>query len=88
MILINLLVYYGARRRRWMPFWPPFLWAGEQCYENTSRHKIKSIIQLNCRFIYNKVTAPSIDPCERGILHRIGLINRSHMIGGANSTQW
>jgi hypothetical protein len=71
-----------------MPFWPPFMMAGKQFVENRIEHRIKLIIQLNCRLIQNQATAPSIDPQERGFLCWVGLINRSHTIGGANGAPW
>jgi hypothetical protein len=42
-ILLTYSSYTGARRQRWMPFWPPFLTAGERFDENTSSSRIKLI---------------------------------------------
>jgi hypothetical protein len=40
------LYIMGARHRQWVPFWPPFLMAGEQFIENTSSTRIKLITRL------------------------------------------
>jgi len=48
-----LLVYFnssGARRQRWMPFWPPFLAADEQVVKNKISCRIKLISLLFYQF--------------------------------------
>jgi hypothetical protein len=46
MIISMFLVYsycLGVRRRKWMPFRPPFATAGERFVENTISSRIKLI---------------------------------------------
>ncbi len=76
----------GACRQQWMPFRPPFLTAGEQFVKNTSSHRIKWITQLFYQIMLKPVTAPSTNPFGRGYLCWIGLIHRSHAVGGANGS--
>ncbi len=76
----------GARRRQWMPFWPPFLTVGKQFVENTSSSRIKLTTPLFYCFTLNLAKAPLANPFGRGYLRRIGRIHRSHTIGGANGS--
>ena len=69
-----------------MPFWPPFLTAGERFVENTSSSTIKLITRLFQRFILIQSKALSPGPFGRGYLCPIGSINRYHAVGGANGT--
>jgi len=76
----------GARRRLWMPFWPPLTTACEQFVENTSRSRIKLIMQLYYRFILNQAKEFVPNPFRRGCPRLIGHIQRYHAVGGANGT--
>jgi hypothetical protein len=46
----------GARQQQWMPFWTPFLMAGEQFVEITSSHRIKLITWLFYQIRLNSTT--------------------------------
>jgi hypothetical protein len=54
-LFITMLLVYsyclGTRRQRWMPFWPPFLAAGERFVENKMSSIIKLISLLFYQFI-------------------------------------
>ena len=56
-MLSTYLYNMGARRRLWMPFWPPFLTACERFAENTSSSRVKLIKRLFYRFILNQAKA-------------------------------
>ncbi len=84
-----LLVYshcLGARRWRWLLFWPPFSMAGERFIKNTSSHRIKLIKQLFYQSIQNQAQALLPSPSQRGSLHQIGQIYTSHAVGAANGS--
>ena len=76
----------GARRRLWMPFWPPFSKACERFVKNTSSSRIILIKRLFYRFILNQAKAFLPNPFQRGCLHSIGRIQRYHAVGGAYGT--
>jgi hypothetical protein len=78
--------YMGARRRLWMPFWPPFLTACERFVENTSSSRINLIKQLLYSFILNQAKTFLPNPFQRGFPRPIWRIQRNHAVGGANST--
>jgi hypothetical protein len=89
-MFISMLSTYsynmGARRRLWMPFWPPFSTACERFVENTSSSRIKLIKRLFYRFIPNQANVFLPNPFRRGCLRPIGRIQRYHAVGGANGT--
>jgi hypothetical protein len=90
-MFINMLSTYsynmGARRRLWMPFWPPFSAACERFAENkSSRSRIKLSKWLCYRFILNQAKAFLSNPFRRGCLRLIGRIQRYRAVGGANGT--
>ena len=76
----------GARRRLWMPFWPPFSTVCERFVKNTSSSRIKLIKLLFYRFILNQAKVFFSNPFRRGCPCSIGCIQRYHAIGGANGT--
>jgi hypothetical protein len=78
--------YMGARRRLWMPFWPPFSTACERFVKNTSTSRIKLIKQIFYRFILNQAKAFLPNPFRRGCPRSIGRIQRYYTVGGANGT--
>jgi hypothetical protein len=57
-MFISMLLTYsynmGARRRLWMPFWPPFSTACERFVETTSSSIIKLIKRIFYGFILNQ----------------------------------
>jgi hypothetical protein len=89
-MLISMLLTYsynmGARRRLWMPFWPPFSTACKRFGKNTSSSRIKLIKRLFYRFILNQAKLFLPNLFRRGCPHLIGRIQRYHAVGGANST--
>ena len=93
-MFISMLSTYsynmGARRRLWMPCWPPFSTACERFDEDTSSSRIKLIKQLiywlfYC-FILNQAKEFLPNPFRRGCPRSIGRIQRYHSVGGANGT--
>ena len=77
----------GARRRLWMPFWPPFSAECERFAENkSSSSRIKLSKRLCYRFILNQAKAFLSNPFRRGCLRSIGRIQRYRAVGGANGT--
>ncbi len=90
MLFNSMLFIYsyclGTRCWQWMPFWPPFLTAGEQFIKNTSSHRIKLIKQVIYRFIQNQAQALLPSPFQRSSLYQIGKIYTSHAVGAANGS--
>jgi hypothetical protein len=63
-----------------------FLMACELFVEKTSISRIKLISLLFYHFILNQATAFLSNPFRRGCPRPIGLIQRFHVVGGANGT--
>ena len=72
----------GARRQQWMPFWPPFLMAGEQFVENTSSCGIKLIAMLFYQIKQKRAQAPLANPFWWPPTCQIGAIRWTHSAGG------
>jgi hypothetical protein len=85
-MLSTYLYNMGARRRLWMPFWPPFSTACERFVKNTSSSRIILIKRLFYRSILNQAKAFLPNPFQRGCPHSIERIQRYHAVGGANGT--
>jgi len=72
----------GTHSWWWMPFWPPFLTAGEQFVKNTSSCRNKLITVVFYQIKQNPARVPSANPCGWPLTHQIGAILWINSIGG------